>query len=144
MSSGSRPRSQSGPFPIDRSTPSRQLAAHAVPTAIHARLSPLGPFARMQRHRRGDGARRRELRRSGRPAGGASGSRMNARNWLRTHRFGILAAVVVAAISAACLIRNGSPYFEEGLLTQVGDQRLYYDLALNLLRRSFEKSPYPV
>src|SRR5205814_3855150 len=91
-----------------------------------------------------DGARRRGLRRPGRPAGGASGSRMNAREWLRTHRFGILAAVVVAAISAACLIRNGSPYFEEGLLTQVGDQRLYYDLTLRLLRGNIEKSPYTV
>jgi hypothetical protein len=63
---------------------------------------------------------------------------------LRTHRFGILAAVVMAAIGAACLIRNGSPYFELGLLTQVGDQRLYYDLTLSLLRRSLEKSPYTV
>src|SRR6266446_6362905 len=66
------------------------------------------------------------------------------REWLRTHRLGIFAAVVVAAISAACLIQNGSPYFELPLLTQVGDQRLYYDLTLSLLRRSFEKSPYTV
>ena len=68
----------------------------------------------------------------------------DVRACLRTHRFGILAAVVMAAIGAAVLIWNGSPYFELGLLTQVGDQRLYYDLTLSLLRRSFEKSPYTV
>jgi hypothetical protein len=63
---------------------------------------------------------------------------------LRTYRFGIAAAIAVAAISAACLIRNGSPYFELEFVSRVGDQRLYYDLTLGLLRRSFEKSPYTI